>query len=280
MKNLDFRPTMRFANWLIVLFLAFSQFAYGHTMSSSAPTVKESSSHWVASANSKLKLQAKAWFSKVDSLRLLNSGSSYEENVKYPSENLQLLPLQSQKRLPLPWGLKRDKALKSLTQFSIQGNALLLAEFDDQDSEYFNHHTILYARRQAFLRRIAQGSGEEESISFVRLGPKLPILMKVENFAGGSGIECGLFAIERGKNVRRLLELNVWGEGGWVFYDLDRDGNYEVIHRTRISHPSSLERKLEKLPDFDAVTPMLYQTTIHQWRNKRFIAVGTRFEFE
>lgn len=169
--------------------------------------------------------------------------------------------------------------VEHLSLICLGGNNCCLATYM-KPGKYPERVAALYLWQGHQWSKLLQNEGtmdDLEGIEFLRISPGYDPLVVVTNFGGGSGIGRILYSVSGKGQVRRLLNIGNWNEGGYNLHDFDGDGVLELVHRTRVWHPTSLKARLSKGEDYDLVDPILYKDTIYRWRKDHFEVAGYRY---
>lgn len=239
------------------------------------PWANQAALGWIRQENRKCPRRIRQWFAILDREQLFEKDLPGLAVVKPEELDAGARPF-GREQLPSP---PQGYQVEHLGAIRLGENQCCLASYL-KPGEFPEKRSVLYLWRGHQWDKLLQNEGtvdDVEGIEFIRISPRHDLLVVVTEFGGGSGIGRVLYSIDGKGRARHLLDIGNWNEGGYNLRDFDGDGVLKLVHRSRISHPASLEARLSRSEEYDQVTPILYQDAIYGWRKDRFAALGVRY---
>lgn len=230
---------------------------------------------WLEARNARLSEQQRHWFAELTRNKLLEA--DIPAALIWPQQGIPVAEVLAERGwigAPLQARWQDGAPLQAAARLQVEGRQLLWLHYADEAAQLYHDQLLLEVRQQRTV--LMQSEGSPEGIRILSLGKDVPALVKVVDYFGGSGTGCRLYRLS-GNRLKPVLDMDVWGVAGWNFADLDGDGVFEVVHGTRITHPSDLQRALSLLPEGDDGSPFIYRDRIYRWNDNRFQVLSERY---
>lgn len=169
--------------------------------------------------------------------------------------------------------------LARLRSARLGGQELILADYEDPAHSRIWHDDEL---RQISVVWIREGAACHEilrsecgPIEVVQFGKDAQPLL-TQGSCPGSSYTQAFYSLESGR-LSESAQVSSWGDGFWVYEDLDHDGQLELIVRSRIGEPEDLLTRLRKLGCYEAPGPWEFETSAYRWTGKTLVPFASYY---